>query len=165
MNRHRITLKRVNVTASQDGRQFTYQTYRVSGTVNGRRVRQQFSSKDEAQAALTRLQVAALNSDHMHAVMTRLPSAKVAEVEAAFHRLEGSGKPLAFAADWFLANYREPRTALPVSAFKDAFLDRAARGIEAVTLHDYRQALPGLPRRWATGRCRTSPGATQRATA
>ena len=62
MNRHRITLKRVNVTASQDGRQFTYQTYRVSGTVNGRRVRQQFSSKDEAQAALTRLQVAALRA-------------------------------------------------------------------------------------------------------
>lgn len=135
-------MKRVNVTARQDGREFTYQTYRLSGTINGRRVRQQFNDKLEAQAALTRLQVAAINSDHLHAVMTRLPAAKVAEAEAAFGRLAGTGKPLSFAVDWFIANYRESRTSLPVSALKAEFLaDRAARGIESVTLRDYRQSI------------------------
>lgn len=133
-------MKRVNVTARQDGREFTYQAYRLSGTINGRRIRQQFNDRLEAQAALNRLQVQVFNLDHMHAVMTRLAAACV--VEAAIGRLAGTGKPLSFVVDWFLANYREPRTSLPVSALKDAFLaDRASRGIEEVTLRDYRQSI------------------------
>lgn len=142
MRTPQISMKRVNVTAKEGDREFAYQTYRVTGTVNGRRVRQQFSSKGAAREAMTRLQVQALNSDSLHAVMTRLPDAKVIEAEAAFERLKDTGQVLGFAVDWFLTHYREPRPTLPVRAVKDLFLaDRAARGLEAVTLRDYRQAL------------------------
>ena len=134
-----LTLKRVTLKANG----FTYQSHRVAGTINGQRIRKFFHDRNVAVQELTRLQVEALNGSHMRPVMTRMNEAQVSEAEAAFKRL--AGKPLSFAVDWFLGNYREATTTLPVSALKDAFLaDRAARGNRPVTLKGYRQAMTDL---------------------
>jgi site-specific recombinase XerC len=140
MKKPQIRMKRVTVKAQQDGHTFEYLTYRISGMVNGRRVRLQFNDRNVASHELAKLQVAAMNANTMHAVMTRLPDAQVAEAESCLARLRPIGKPLSFAVEWFLTNYRESITALPVSAVKDQWLaEWKARGIKEVTLRDYKQ--------------------------
>lgn len=140
MKKPQVRMKRVPVTVRQNGQTFKYQTYRISGTVNGSRVRLQFRDRNVASHELAKLQVAAMNGDKMHPVMTRLPNDRVAEAESCCTRLKDTGKTLSFAVNWFLANYRDSITTLPVSAVKDDWLAACqGRGIEAVTLRDYRQ--------------------------
>jgi len=142
MQKPQIRMKRVTVKADQDGRTFEYQTYRISGMVNGRRVRLQFKDRNIASHELAKLQVAAMNGDTMHAVMRRLPNNRIAEAESCFERLHQAGQALSFAVEWFLSNYRDSITTLPVSAVKDQWLaDWEARGVEGSTLRDYRQAI------------------------
>jgi hypothetical protein len=71
MQKPQIRMKRVTVKSDQDGRTFEYQTYRISGMVNGRRVRLQFNDRNIASHELAKLQVAAMNGDTMHVTGAR----------------------------------------------------------------------------------------------
>lgn len=98
-----FTIKRVTLHANG----YSYDTFRVSGQLNGRRIRKDFKSKDEAEGEKDRLEIEAANADgSIRPVNTRLAPAQVAQAEAAFLRL--GDKSLVFAVDWFLANYRPP---------------------------------------------------------
>ena len=57
---------------------FCYKSYRVSGAVNGRRVRYQSTDRNEALAELNRLQVEAANCVTVQARPTRLSAEQVA---------------------------------------------------------------------------------------
>ena len=83
-------------------------SFRVSGYLNGVRIRRNFKSKEEAAAekaclALQNLQLAS----NLHAVTTVLTDAQVREAEAAFRRLGGDSRSLSFCVDYALTNHRE----------------------------------------------------------
>jgi hypothetical protein len=108
-------------------RGFTYETFQVIGYLSGERVRKRFKSRELALGEKNRLEVLAANRDGgIQAVNTRLSREQIADAEAAIHRL--AGKPLSEAVEWYLANYRPPAVAKPLSAAVVAFLeDRKAR--------------------------------------
>ena len=65
-----FTLKRVRVVANG----VSYQTYRLSGSLNGKRIRKHFKDRDEALGELNRLEVESANAGGVvRARVTRLP--------------------------------------------------------------------------------------------
>ncbi|HWA08848.1 MAG TPA: site-specific integrase [Opitutaceae bacterium] len=83
--------------------------FRVAGWLNGKRVRKNLASRAEAQAERQALEIAALQSESgMRVAATRLADDQLREAEAAFHRLEGRARSLAFYLDYALSNYRDP---------------------------------------------------------
>jgi integrase len=85
--------------------------YRVTGwTMDGKRVRENFKTHDEALAKKTRLSVEAANiSTAGQTVFTRLTPAQVNEAETVFARLKVLGyTSLLFVLDFFERNYRDP---------------------------------------------------------
>ncbi len=93
-------------------------SWRVTGTkLTGERVRKNFSTEAEATAEKQRLEIEALNVPVATGLKsTRLNDAQLLEAEAAYKKL--AGRSLMVAVDYFVANYREPLTAITV---KDAF--------------------------------------------
>jgi len=132
----RFTLKAVN--ASSNG--FTYQTFLVSGWLNGRRVRKHFKSRDEALGEKNALEVEAANiGGEIRARNTRLSAAQLDEAEFAMARL--GPKSLALAVEWFLATYKPPVTAIAIETAAEAFLEAKAPHIRTLALRDYRVTL------------------------
>jgi len=83
--------------------------FRVAGWQDGKRVRKNFGTRAEAQAERQALELAALQGESgMRVAATRLADDQLREAEAAFHRLEGRTRPLAFYLDYALLNYRDP---------------------------------------------------------
>lgn len=83
--------------------------FRVAGWLNGKRVRKNLATRAEAQAERQALEIAALQSESgMRVAATRLADDQLREAEAAFHRLEGRARSLAFYLDYALSNYRDP---------------------------------------------------------
>jgi integrase len=132
----RFTLKSVN--ASSNG--FTYQTFLVSGWLNGRRVRKHFKSRDEALGEKNALEVEAANiGGEIRARNTRLGAAQLAEAELAMGRL--GPQSLSLAVEWFLATYKPPVTAIAIETAVEAFLEAKAPHIRPLALRDYRVTL------------------------
>ena len=83
--------------------------FRVAGWLDGKRVRKNLATRVEAQAERQALEIAALQSESgMRVAATRLADDQLREAEAAFHRLEGRARSLAFYLDYALSNYRDP---------------------------------------------------------
>jgi hypothetical protein len=119
---------------------YSYQTHKLSGRLNGQRIRKNFKSLAEAIGAKNRLEVEAANLDgRIRSVHTRLSTEQLAAAENAITRL--AGRPLAFAVDWFLENYKPPLADVSLEDAKAAFLADRGRHVRALALRDYRQTL------------------------
>lgn len=119
-------------------RGFIYKTFLVRGWLNGRRIRKQFQSYDEAAGEKTRLEVEAANHEsETRTLNTRLTPAQVAEAEAAFRRL--AGQSLALAVEWFLANYRPPTVEKAIEPALAMFRADRAAVVSRAVVADYRK--------------------------
>jgi hypothetical protein len=84
-------------------------SWRVSGWLNGDRIRKNFKNRAEAVAEKTTLEVRAAQTEQgMRTVATTLTAEEVREAETVFHRLRGRPCPLSFYVDFALTNYKEP---------------------------------------------------------
>jgi integrase len=84
-------------------------SWRVDGRLNGLRIRKNFKTREEAGAEKAALEAKAAQSDTgLRTTLTRLTDEQLHEAEAAFRRLAGAPKSLAFYLDYALANYRAP---------------------------------------------------------
>ncbi|MEO5959237.1 MAG: hypothetical protein ABIZ49_12040, partial [Opitutaceae bacterium] len=99
------------VTLAEKG--VSYGTFRVTGWLDGQRVRKQFKSREEALGEKNRLEVCAAN-DQIRTTVTRLSEERIREAEDAFRRL--GEKSLSAAVDWYLSTYRPPVAAMTVEA-------------------------------------------------
>lgn len=132
-------VKRVTLTANG----YTYPTFRVSGWLNGRRIRRDFKSKPEAEGERDRLEIAAANgAGDIRAINTRLTPAQIAQAEAAFQRLGAHSLPLA--VEWFLANYRPPSVEKLLSEAVVDFRAEKDAEVSAPVQADYRKLLTAL---------------------
>jgi site-specific recombinase XerC len=119
---------------------YSYKTHKLTGRLNGVRIRRNFQNLNEALGEKNRLEVEAANiAGRIRAVHTRLTNEEVAAAEQALTRL--AGRPLAFAIDWFLANYKPPIADVTLEDAKAAFLADRSRHVRAVALRDYRGTL------------------------
>jgi len=83
--------------------------YRVSGWLDGKRVRKNFPTRAEAEAERQILDVQRLQGETgIRATATRLTDEQLQDAEAAFRRLAGQAHSLLFCVDFALANYRAP---------------------------------------------------------
>ncbi len=90
-------------------------SWRVSGSINGRRIRKNFENKDDATAEKQRLdlqQKAEQNFEKV--VVTSLTREECEEAKIAFKLLEDRKKPLSFYVKYALERYREAEFELTV---------------------------------------------------
>jgi hypothetical protein len=135
-------LKVQRATLTEHG--FTYETFRLTGTINGKRVRNQFKTRAEAEGEKNRLEVEASNGGKdVRAVPTHLSVAQVRGAETAY-RL--TSDPV-FAVQWFLANYRPQQHEMALGS-PDAegtavalFLKERAKHVRPCVLADYKRTL------------------------
>jgi len=91
-------------------------SWRVTGFIDGKRIRRNFNCPEDAEAERRALQVIALqNQPDLQRVVTRLSDEQVREAEAVFLRLKGQPRSLQFYVDYALANYREPELQKPLA--------------------------------------------------
>ena len=135
----RFTIKAVKVTCHG----FTYETFLLSGWLNGRRIRKHFKSREEALGEKNALEVEAANvGGEIRARNTRLSAGQLAEAEAAFARL--GSKPLTLAVEWFLSTYKPPVTAMALEKAAAAFLKERKAHVRSLALRDYKNTLVAL---------------------
>lgn len=135
-------VSKVIVTDKRD--KCTYETFRVRGWLAGRYVRKQFKSEDEAHGAKNRYEVLASNAENdVRTVNTRLTVDQLGQAEAAYSRLAGK-HALGFAVDWFLANYRPPVVAMPLSDAAAEFLAARQPHVSFYVARDYKRELRTL---------------------
>ncbi|HEX2852998.1 MAG TPA: site-specific integrase, partial [Opitutaceae bacterium] len=82
--------------------------YRVSGWLEGKRIRKNFSTRAEAKAEADALEIKLVQDETgLRPTVTRLTEDQLHECEAIIQRLAGKSHPLSFYVDFALANYRE----------------------------------------------------------
>lgn len=135
---------RFTITATRaSSHGFTYDTFLLSGWLNGRRIRRQFKSREEAIGEKNALEVEAANmGGEVRARNTRLSAAQLAEAEAAMARL--GPRSLSAAVEWYLTTYRPPVAAMGLGLAAEAFLAEKADHIRPPALADYRRTLKWL---------------------
>ena len=85
--------------------------FRVSGWLDSKRVRKNFSTRAEAEAERQVLEVQCLQGETgIRTAVTRLVEDQLHEAEAVFRRLDGRPHSLSFYVEFALANYRETVT-------------------------------------------------------
>jgi integrase len=85
--------------------------FRVSGSLDGKRVRKNFPTRAEAEAERQILEVQrAQGETGIRTAITRLTDEQIGEAETLFARAAGLPRPLSFYVDFALTNYREPET-------------------------------------------------------
>jgi len=90
--------------------------YRVSGWLDGQRVRKNFSTRAEAEAERQALKLAQIQAETgVRTAATRLTDDQLKEAEGAFLRLEGRTRSLSFYLDYALTNYRDPVNDKPLA--------------------------------------------------
>src|ERR1700689_442739 len=83
--------------------------FRVSGWLDGKRIRKNFATRAEAEAERQVFEIGNLQGKAgVRAAVTRLTDEQLHEAEAAFQRLAGQQESLSFCVDYALANYRAP---------------------------------------------------------
>ena len=91
--------------------------FRVSGWLDGQRIRKDFPSRAEAKAEAAILEIQRLQgATGVRPAVTRLAEDQLHEAEAVFQRLAGRPHPLSFYVDFALDNYREPAGRKPITA-------------------------------------------------
>lgn len=116
-------------------------SWRVTGTVNGERIRKNFASHAEALNEKQQYNnVLSLDTQHRTAVTT-LSDGQIAEAQDAFERL-GDDHSLRFAVDYFLANYRAPNCDYTVSGvLEDFYADKRADGVRERSITQLKSTL------------------------
>lgn len=85
--------------------------FRVSGWLDGKRVRKNFPTRAEADAERQVLEVQrAQGETGIRTAITRLTDEQLREAEVLFARVQEQSRPLTFYLDFALSNYREPQT-------------------------------------------------------
>jgi hypothetical protein len=85
--------------------------FRVSGRLDGKRVRKNSPTRAEAEAERQVLEVQRLQEESgIRTAVTQLVEDQLHEAESVFRRLDGRGNSLSFYVEFALANYREPLT-------------------------------------------------------
>jgi len=83
--------------------------FRISGWLDGARIRKNFPTRAEALAERQILEVQALQGETgTRTAITRLTEEQLREAESVFARVTGQPQSLSFYVDFALANYREP---------------------------------------------------------
>lgn len=104
-------------------------SFRVEGRLNGVRIRRNFKTQEEAASEKAALELKSLQiGSNLHSITTCLAEEQVREAEAAFRRLAGDNRSLAFYLDFALANYREPVRHKSLSEAAEAYL--ASKSLE-----------------------------------
>ena len=79
--------------------------FRVSGQLDGKRIRKNFATRTEAQAERQTLEIARIQAEcGVRTAATRLTDDQLKEAEAAFHRRGGRTRSLAVYLEFALAN-------------------------------------------------------------
>ena len=101
--------------------------FRVTGWLDGTRIRKNFPIRAEGSAERQALEIQRLQAETgIRTTATRLTDDQLHEAEAAFRRIAGKPRPLSFYLDYTLANYREPENLKPLStAIEDYKLSKA----------------------------------------
>lgn len=112
-------------------------SWRVSGWLQGVRIRRNFRSKEEAAGEKASLEIQAeRDTSGLRSITTRLTAEQAREAEAVFQRLEGRDRSLAFYVDFALATYRDPIHDRPVAeATKDYLALRASDESQGLLSH------------------------------
>jgi integrase len=98
-------------------------SFRVEGRLNGVRIRRNFKTQEEAATEKAALGLKSLQiGSNLQEVVTCLAEEQVREAEAAFRRLAGNERSLAFYLDFALSNYREPVCQKPLSEAAEDYL-------------------------------------------
>ena len=139
-----VTVKELkSVSGQNEKRTFAYSTFRLTGWLDGQRIRKQFLSRDEALGEKQALEIRAANlNGDIRARNTRLTIEQLAEAEAAYSRL--GGRSLSQAVEWYLDTYRPPVTVTPLAVAETAFLEERTLHVRPLTLRDYRLTLQEL---------------------
>jgi len=112
--------------------------FRVSGWLDGKRVRKNFPTRPEAEAERQVLEIQRLQGETgIRPAVTRLTEDQLHEAEAVFRRLAGNLRPLSFYVEFALANYREPTT--------QKLLTEAVADYVATKQHEHEQDLLSEP--------------------
>ena len=83
--------------------------HRVSGWLDGKRIRRDFATRKEAETERHLLDIQTVQAETgVRVAATRLDEAQLHEAEAMFCRLDGQKHSLTFCVEFALANYREP---------------------------------------------------------
>lgn len=83
--------------------------YRVTGWLDGQRIRKNFETRQEADVERKLYEIRRLQAETgIRVAGTRLNDAQLHEAEAVFQRLEGQKRSLTFFVEFALANYKEP---------------------------------------------------------
>ena len=124
--------------------------FRVTGWLDGTRIRKNFPTRAEASAERQALEIQRLQAETgIRTTATRLTDAQLHEAEASFRRLIDAPKSLSFYLDYALANYRAPEREISVGDAAAAYLaskrQEHARGLlSACQLKDIRLQLETL---------------------
>jgi len=90
--------------------------FRLSGWLDGKRIRKNFPTRTEAEAQRQVFDIGDLQTKAgVRAAITRLTDEQLHQAEAVFQRLAGRPQPLSFYVDFALANYREPEKQKPLT--------------------------------------------------
>ena len=90
--------------------------YRVSGWLDGKRVRKNFPTRAEARAEVEGLEIDAARAESgLRRTVTRLTEAQLKQAEAAMLRLDGKTQTLGFCVEFTLTNYRAPEREKPLT--------------------------------------------------
>ena len=112
--------------------------FRVTGWLDGRRIRKNYPTKVEAEAERQVLEIQRLQSDSgVRTAATRLSDAQLHEAEAAFRRISGKTRSLSFYLDFALATYREPEN--------QKSLSEAVADYKRAKAHEQEQGQISLP--------------------
>ncbi len=114
--------------------------FRVSGWLDGKRIRKNYPSRAEAKAEADTLQIQRLQGETgIRPALTRLKEDQLHEAEAVFRRLEGQPRSLSFYVEFALANYREPA--------QQKSLADAIREYKAAKEHEFTQGHISRPQK------------------
>lgn len=106
------------------------QVWRLSGTLNGKRIRNNFLTREEAVEARQALEIKYLNEESEgQTVWTTLTHEQNRDAIAAINRLKHaqSGKTLSFAVDYLLQHYKEAQETMGIRESAKAYLDEKFR--------------------------------------
>lgn len=128
--------------------------FRVSGYLDGQRVRKNFRTRSDANAECQLLELKRLQSEvSVRATLTRLSDDELREAESVFLRLKGLPKRLSFYVDYAIANYREPVPSRQLPEAIAAYVAKRRRDHErdllsACQLHNIVRELKVLEKRF-----------------
>ena len=98
--------------------------YRVSGTLNGKQIRENFKPRKEAYAERQELDIQRLNSQHEGCYRwVELSPEELDAAVAAAKRVRGTGKQLSDAVDFYLEPYQKPEDAKSLSVAVNEYVD------------------------------------------